>query len=149
MIYLLQKTTQNLRERFKKALGEMAVVVSSDNPYKNVLVGRNENKLEVVQTCQCSLWVAMEVVPRSADTAVVAAAADTIADTAVTDTGAAAAAAAAADTAVATAAAAAVAAAAAADTTAVADPSLSCVFLGRLLLPRFHAPPDHCLAARA
>ena len=87
----------------------------------------------------------MEVVPRSADTA---AAADTIADTAVTDT-AAAAAAAAADTAVATAAAAAVAAAAAADTTAVADPSLSCVFLGRLLLPRFHAPPDHCLAARA
>ena len=41
--YFLPKTMRNLRERCKKALGKMAVVVSSDNPYKNVLVGRNEN----------------------------------------------------------------------------------------------------------
>ena len=53
--YLLPKTMRNLRERCKKALGKMAVVVSSDNPYKNVLVDRNENRLVVVQTCQCSL----------------------------------------------------------------------------------------------
>ena len=106
----------NLRQWCQKALGEMAVVVSSDNPYKNVLVDRNENRLVVVQTCQCSLWVAMKVVPCFADTS---AAADTIADTAVTDTTAAAAAAAA-DTAVAAAAAAAVVAAAAAADTAAA-----------------------------
>jgi len=53
--YLLPKTMRNLRERCKKALGKMAVVVSSDNPYKNVQVDRNENRLVVVQTCQCSL----------------------------------------------------------------------------------------------
>ena len=85
------------------------MVVSPDNPYKNVLVGRNENRHVLVQTCQCSLWVAIAVVPRAADTAVVAAAADTTAVAAVINT------------------------ATAADTTAVADSGLFRVRRDRLL----------------
>lgn len=47
------------QERSKKELGKsVVVVVNPDNQNRNVLVGRNEKTPMLVQSCQCSLWVA-------------------------------------------------------------------------------------------